>query len=144
MAVPAASTNSLIDVLDRVIDMGVVVDAWVRISLVGIDIVSINASVVVADRSVRLTHDSLDVFLENCPHASRTKRRSDHGASGEDEGSAARPVPLLPRKPVLSGSVAATPPETVQKSEVENPADRPRLPKRGSDLDDWLNQSHRL
>ena len=29
--------TSLIDVLDRVLDKGIVIDAWVRVSLVGID-----------------------------------------------------------------------------------------------------------
>ena len=30
--------SSLIDVLDRVLDKGIVIDAWVRVSLVGIDL----------------------------------------------------------------------------------------------------------
>jgi len=30
--------TSLIDVLDRVLDKGIVIDAWVRVSLVGIDL----------------------------------------------------------------------------------------------------------
>ena len=39
---------SLIDVLDRVLDKGIVIDAWVRVSLVGIDLVTVEARVVVA------------------------------------------------------------------------------------------------
>ena len=31
----AAGGTSLIDVLDRVLDKGIVIDAWVRVSLVG-------------------------------------------------------------------------------------------------------------
>ena len=39
MAVERASgRTSLIDVLDRVLDKGIVIDAWVRVSLVGIDL----------------------------------------------------------------------------------------------------------
>src|SRR5438034_1334920 len=34
----AAGGTSLIDVLDRVLDKGIVIDAWVRVSLVGIDL----------------------------------------------------------------------------------------------------------
>jgi gas vesicle structural protein len=41
-------TNSLIEVLDRVLDKGIVIDAWVRVSLVGIDLVTVEARVVVA------------------------------------------------------------------------------------------------
>ncbi len=47
--------TSLIDVLDRVLDKGIVIDAWVRISLVGIDLITIEARVVVA---------SIDTYLK--------------------------------------------------------------------------------
>ncbi|MBX3466195.1 MAG: gas vesicle structural protein GvpA [Planctomycetes bacterium] len=41
-------SGSLIDVLDRVLDKGIVIDAWVRVSLVGIDLLTVEARVVVA------------------------------------------------------------------------------------------------
>jgi hypothetical protein len=47
--------SSLIDVLDRVLDKGIVIDAWVRVSLVGIDLVTVEARVVVA---------SIDTYLK--------------------------------------------------------------------------------
>jgi hypothetical protein len=47
--------TSLIDVLDRVLDKGIVVDAWVRISLVGIDLITVEARIVVA---------SIDTYLK--------------------------------------------------------------------------------
>ncbi len=47
--------GSLIDVLDRVLDKGIVIDAYVRVSLVGIDLVSVEARVVVA---------SVDTYLK--------------------------------------------------------------------------------
>src|SRR5215831_16145322 len=51
----AASGTSLIDVLDRVLDKGIVIDAWVRVSLVGIDLITVEARVVVA---------SIDTYLK--------------------------------------------------------------------------------
>ena len=49
MALQRASTHaSLVDVLDRVLDKGIVIDAWVRVSLVGIDLITIEARIVVA------------------------------------------------------------------------------------------------
>ena len=49
MAVERASGGtSLIDVLDRVLDKGIVIDAWVRVSLVGIDLITVEARIVVA------------------------------------------------------------------------------------------------
>ena len=44
----AAGGSSLIDVLDRVLDKGIVIDAWVRVSLVGIDLLTVEARIVVA------------------------------------------------------------------------------------------------
>ena len=56
MAIERASGgSSLIDVLDRVLDKGIVIDAWVRVSLVGIDLVTVEARIVVA---------SIDTYLK--------------------------------------------------------------------------------
>jgi hypothetical protein len=44
----ASSGTSLVDVLDRVLDKGIVIDAYVRITLVGIDLIGVEARVVVA------------------------------------------------------------------------------------------------
>ncbi len=44
----AIASSSLVEVIDRILDKGVVVDAWVRVSLVGIEIRAIEARVVVA------------------------------------------------------------------------------------------------
>jgi len=43
-----SAESSLLEVLDRVLDKGIVIDAWVRLSLVGIDLVTVEARVVVA------------------------------------------------------------------------------------------------
>jgi len=48
MGVERAGNSSLVEVLDRVLDKGIVIDAWVRVSLVGIDLVTVEARVVVA------------------------------------------------------------------------------------------------
>ena len=44
----AIGSSSLVEVIDRILDKGVVVDAWVRVSLVGTEILAIEARVVVA------------------------------------------------------------------------------------------------
>ena len=51
----APAGTSLIDVLDRVLDKGIVIDAYVRVSLVGIDLVTVEARIVVA---------SVDTYLK--------------------------------------------------------------------------------
>jgi hypothetical protein len=57
--------SSLIDVLDRVLDKGIVIDAWVRVSLVGIELVTVEARVVVASIGTYLGYaDDLAVSKE--------------------------------------------------------------------------------
>ena len=47
----AAPGTSVIDVLDHVLDKGIVIDAWVRVSVAGIDLITVEARVVVASIS---------------------------------------------------------------------------------------------
>ena len=47
--------SSLIDVLDRVSDKGIVIDAWVGVSLVGMDLKTVEARVVAS---------SIDTYLK--------------------------------------------------------------------------------
>lgn len=54
MVSQSPDVSSLAEVLDRILDKGIVVDLWVRISLVGIELLTIEARVVVA---------SVDTFL---------------------------------------------------------------------------------
>lgn len=60
----AVGGSSLVEVLDRVLDKGIVVDAWVRLSLVGIELVTIEARVVVA---------SVDTYLRYAEAISGTR-----------------------------------------------------------------------
>jgi hypothetical protein len=59
---PRTTGASFIDVLDRVLDMGVVVDAGMRVSLAGIDLITVDAHVVIA---------SFDTYLTRARHSSR-------------------------------------------------------------------------
>ena len=80
--------SSLIDVLDRVLDKGMVIDAWVRISLVGIDLITVEARVVVASIETYLRYaDAVGLM----PTISRPKLASGEGE--EEEGEELVPVP---------------------------------------------------
>ena len=54
MVTQSPDASSLAEVLDRILDKGIVIDLWARISLVGIEFLTIEARVVVA---------SVDTFL---------------------------------------------------------------------------------
>jgi len=49
------ASSSLVEVIDRILDKGIVIDAWARVSLVGIELLAIEARVVVA---------SVDTYLK--------------------------------------------------------------------------------
>jgi hypothetical protein len=47
---------SVVDVLDHVLDKGIVIDAWMRVSVVGIDLLTVEARVLVASFETYLQH----------------------------------------------------------------------------------------
>ena len=44
----AIASSSLVEVIDRILDKGIVIDAWARVSLVGIELLAVEARVVIA------------------------------------------------------------------------------------------------
>jgi hypothetical protein len=58
-------TSNVIDVLDRVLDKGIVIDAWGRLSAVGIELVTIEARIVVASISTYVGYSSVLAELSN-------------------------------------------------------------------------------
>ncbi len=42
----AIGSSSLVEVIDRILDKGIVIDAWARVSLVGIELLAVEARVV--------------------------------------------------------------------------------------------------
>ncbi len=75
----ASGGSSLIDVLDRVLDKGIVIDAWVRVSLVGIDLLTVEARVVVA---------SIDTYLRYTDQIALTQPVSRGTLEGPREAAA--------------------------------------------------------
>jgi len=67
MASQNPDVSSLAEVLDRILDKGVVVDAWARVSLVGIEILTIEARVVVA---------SVDTYLHYAEEMAKIEQAS--------------------------------------------------------------------
>jgi len=44
----STDSSSLAEVVDRILDKGIVVDLWLKISLVGIELLSVEARIVIA------------------------------------------------------------------------------------------------
>lgn len=68
MARPQSS--SLSEVLDRILDKGIVIDIWARVSVVGIEILTVEARVVAA---------SVDTFLHYAQSISAIEQASQTG-----------------------------------------------------------------
>lgn len=65
------TTSSLVEVLDRILDKGVVIDIWARVSLVGIEILTVEARVVIA---------SVDTFLHYAREISKIEAAEEEGS----------------------------------------------------------------
>lgn len=61
------TSSSLVEVLDRVLDKGIVIDIWARVSVIGIELLTVEARVVVA---------SVDTFLHYAAEIARLERVS--------------------------------------------------------------------
>ena len=68
MASVRPTTSSLVEVLDRILDKGVVIDIWARVSLVGIEILTVEARIVVA---------SVDTFLHYAKEISKIEQAEE-------------------------------------------------------------------
>jgi len=66
-------SSSLAEVLDRILDKGVVVDVWARVSLVGIEILTVEARVVVA---------SIDTYLHYAEEMTKIEQAAIGAAPG--------------------------------------------------------------
>ncbi|ELY33586.1 gas vesicle synthesis protein GvpA [Natrialba magadii ATCC 43099] len=63
-------SSSLAEVLDRVLDKGVVIDIWARVSVVGIELLTVEARVVVA---------SVDTFLHYAEEIAKIEQATAEG-----------------------------------------------------------------
>lgn len=71
------NTSSLVEVLDRILDKGVVVDVWMRVSLAGVEVVTIE---------LRIAAGSVDTFLHYATELSTLERAAnDADGSGSTE-----------------------------------------------------------
>jgi gas vesicle structural protein len=79
----AAPNTSVIDLLDRILDKGIVIDAWVRVSLAGIDLITVEARVVVASFHTYLTY--ADAMSRREPLSTAVHAAPAHRLTLEDQ-----------------------------------------------------------
>src|SRR6185436_4647933 len=81
----APSPSSLADVVDLILDKGLVIDAYVRVSVIGIELVTIDARIVIAsiDSDMRFA-EAVNRLAQTQPQAAGLKELRECGKSGTD------------------------------------------------------------
>jgi gas vesicle structural protein len=72
----SVDSSSLAEVIDRILDKGVVIDLWARVSLVGIELLTIDARIVIA---------SVDTWLRYAKAVGLLKDHDHHHFSEESK-----------------------------------------------------------
>lgn len=132
----AGSGGGLVEIIDRVLDKGIVIDAWVRVSLVGIELLTIEARVVIA---------SVDTYLKYAEAIGATDLVSRPRSIAEPAQmpAVAAPEPASPRpseEEVLR--YLSEHPAGLPISEMERHFGIPR--SRAEDIVNRLLEGHRL
>ena len=121
--------GSLVDVLNVILDKGIVIDAWARISVVGLEILTIEARVVVA---------SVDTYLRYAEAIGLTALASpppaQAGNGGRQNGNGRARANRPPSEDEVAGYLSEHP-EGLRLGEVEAFFDAPR-----EELGDIMNR----
>jgi gas vesicle structural protein len=64
----SVDSSSLAEVIDRILDKGVVIDLWARVSLVGIELLTIDARIVIASVNTWLRYAKAVGLLKDDDH----------------------------------------------------------------------------
>ncbi|MEH7177682.1 gas vesicle protein GvpJ [Neobacillus vireti] len=64
----SVDSSSLAEVIDRILDKGVVIDLWARVSLVGIELLTIDARIVIASVDTWLRYAKAVGLLKDDHH----------------------------------------------------------------------------
>lgn len=87
MATIQKTTNnsSLAEVIDRILDKGVVIDLYARVSLVGIELITVEARVVIASVDTWLRYAEAVGLLRDEVQADIDESEVGEGESGRDQ-----------------------------------------------------------
>jgi len=105
----ASGGTSLIDVLDRVLDKGIVIDAWVRVSLVGIDLLTVEARVVVASIDTYIKYSEAVSQVPSVSRPSALEARTSEDLLAENASPRAQLAASISREHVPVRRTRSTP-----------------------------------
>ena len=84
----APSPSGLADVIDLILDKGLVIDAYIRIAVIGIELITIDARIVIAsvDTYLRFAEQVNRLDLTQTEAAGLAELRGDNGSSDKGKG----------------------------------------------------------
>src|SRR5258708_12694722 len=96
--------TSYIDVLDRVLDKGIVFDAWILMSVAGIDLITVDAHVIVTSLDTYLTSVAMSrvLFIVAANRPLLFEMTRENSAAGIDVVLNRRPPRPRPRPPSVA------------------------------------------
>jgi hypothetical protein len=104
----APSPTGLADVLDVILDKGLVIDAFVRVSVIGIELLTIDARIVIAsvDTYLRFAEavNRLDLKQTELAGLGELRERGAEGVTERKVGKAEEKIPGLGKSSTLSGA----------------------------------------
>ena len=115
------SSGSLADVIDTILDKGLVIDAYVRVSLVGIELLTIDARIVVA---------SVDTYLRFAQAVNRLDIADDKAGLPELVGDVTQGGAKHKSKGAVKGVLEAAG-DTLKDVIDDRDEERERVPRRG-------------
>jgi hypothetical protein len=129
----APTSSSLADVLNVILDKGIVIDAWARISVVGIEILTIEARVVIASVETYLRYAEAigTTALAAAPAEERGNRYQQNGSSNNTQNGNGRHLP----SPDEVAGYLSDHPEGTRLGDLQAYFDAPR-----QELSDTLDQ----
>lgn len=92
----STESSSLADVVSIILDKGIVIDAWATVSLVGIQILSVEARVVIA---------SVETYLKYADAIGLTGGTSAISSKGRKNAALPPPAPAIATAPAAAATV---------------------------------------
>lgn len=118
------SNNMLLDLIDRILDKGVVIDAWARVSVLSIELLTIEARVVVA---------SVDTYLRYAEAIGNTALAS---APRPQQAQQPQQAPALPQPQQQNGM----PQWQAQPQQTQQQQTQPQQTQQQNGMPHWQGQ----
>ncbi|HEX8997117.1 MAG TPA: gas vesicle structural protein GvpA [Ktedonobacterales bacterium] len=119
------SNNMLLELIDRILDKGIVIDAWARVSVLSIELLTIEARIVVASVETYLRYAEAigNTALASMPHpqGAQQPQQAAQGVTQGAQQASGYAAPALPQ-PTQQNTMPQWQPQQAQQGQPAQPA----------------------